>query len=140
MSYTPNESPAQLLAEQAWLAGALITGTGYGIVLALFLLCFQALCNRLKRRDANSKRNLFFLIYVCVMFVFGSLFLGSNSQFTQLAFINNRGYPGGPSQYEEQMFSISVDEISNVSYVLANWLADSLLVWLSISLLHFKRH
>ena len=47
---------------------------------------------------------------------------------SQLAFINNRGYPGGPSVYEEQEFSIGVDEIGNVSYVLANWFADSMLV------------
>ena len=128
MSYTPNEPPARLSAEQAWLAGALITGTGYGIVASLFWLCVQALWNRLKRRDVNRRRNLFFLLYVCVMFAFGSLFLGSNSKFTQLAFINNRGYPGGPSAYEEQMFSITADEVGNVSYVLSNWLADSLLV------------
>ncbi|KAH0831410.1 hypothetical protein J3R83DRAFT_14080 [Lanmaoa asiatica] len=129
MSDTPAESPAQLFAEKAWLAGALITGIGYGVVMALFWLCFQALWNRLKRKDASYRRNLFFLLYVCIQFTFGSLFLGSNSQFTQLAFINYRGFPGGPSAYEKQMFSITVDEIGNVSYVLANWLADSLLVW-----------
>ncbi|KAH0825752.1 hypothetical protein J3R83DRAFT_8985 [Lanmaoa asiatica] len=120
----------QLFAEKAWLAGALITGIGYGVVVALFWLCFQALWNRLKRKDASCRRNLFLLLYVCIQFTFGSLFLGSNSQFTQLAFINYRGFPGGPSAYEKQMFSITVDEIGNVSYVLlVNLLADSLLVW-----------
>ena len=66
------------------------------------------------------------------MFVFGSLFLWSNSKFTQLAFINYRGYAGGPSQYEQEIFSVSVDEVANVSFVLANWVADSLLVWLLV--------
>lgn len=127
-----SDTPAQFSAEQAWLSGALITGMGYGIVTALFWLCFHALWNRLKRKDTSYRRNLFFLLYVCVQFVFGSLFLGSNSKFTQLAFVNYRGFPGGPSAYEEQMFSIGIDEIANVSYVLANWLADSLLVWLSV--------
>ncbi|KAG8216215.1 hypothetical protein J3R82DRAFT_8248 [Butyriboletus roseoflavus] len=97
--------------------------------MSLFWLCFSALWNQLKRKDPSRGRNLFFLLYVCVQFVFGSLFLASNSKFTQLAFINFRGFPGGPSAYEQKMFSIGVDEISNVSYVLANWLADSLLVW-----------
>ncbi|KAG9307914.1 hypothetical protein JVU11DRAFT_9668 [Chiua virens] len=129
MSDTPPETSAQLNAEQAWMAGALITGAGYGIVAALFWLCLLALWNRLKIKDVHRRRHLLFLIYVCVMFIFGTLFLASNSQFTQLAFVNNRGYPGGPSAYEEQMFSIGVDEISNVSYVLANWLADVLLAW-----------
>ncbi|KIJ64851.1 hypothetical protein HYDPIDRAFT_132008 [Hydnomerulius pinastri MD-312] len=128
-SYTPDESAAQLYAEKTWLAGAIITGTGYGIVLALFWLCFRALWYRTKIKDASYRRNMFFLVYVFVMFVFGSLFIGSNSQFTQLAFINDRNFSGGPSAYEEQMFSIGVDEIGNVSFTLANWLADSLLVW-----------
>ncbi|KAH7883134.1 hypothetical protein F5I97DRAFT_1815580 [Phlebopus sp. FC_14] len=129
MSYSPNETAAQLYAEKTWLAGAIMTGAGYGVDLALFWLCFRTLWYRTKSKDADYRRNMFFLAYVCIMFVFGSLFIGSNSQFTQLAFINDRNFPGGPSAWENQMFSIGVDEISNVSFVLANWLADSLLVW-----------
>lgn len=63
------------------------------------------------------------------MFTLGSLFLGSNSQFTQLAFIDDRNFPGGPSAWEVQMFSISVDEIANVSFVLADWCSTALMVW-----------
>lgn len=128
MSYTPPESPAQLFAEEAWLAGALLTGAGYGIVMALSWLCSRALWRRLKRRDTGRRRNFFFLVYVWVLFSVGSLLVGSNSLFTQFAFINHRGFPGGPSEYEEEMFSIGVDEIGNVAYVLANWFCDSMLV------------
>ncbi|KAF9220044.1 hypothetical protein BS17DRAFT_788125 [Gyrodon lividus] len=129
MSYTPNESAAQLYAEKTWLAGAIITGTGYGIVASLSWLCFHIFWYRIKIKDVNHTRNVCFLVYVCVIFVLGSLFLASNSRFTQLAFINHRNFSGGPSAYEEQMFSIAVDEIGNVSFTLGNWLADSLLVW-----------
>ncbi|KIK77840.1 hypothetical protein PAXRUDRAFT_165600 [Paxillus rubicundulus Ve08.2h10] len=129
MSYTPDESSAQFFAEESWLAGAIITGAGYGIVLALFWLSFRNLWGRIKIRDVSRRRNICFLVYICVMAVLGSLFLASNSQFTQLAFINHRNFPGGPSAYEQQMFSVGVDEIGNVSFTLANWLADSLLVW-----------
>lgn len=55
--------------------------------------------------------------------------MGSISQFTQLAFINDRNFPGGPSAWEVEMFSISVDEISNVSFVLADWCSTALMVW-----------
>ncbi|KAG6380479.1 hypothetical protein JVT61DRAFT_8632 [Boletus reticuloceps] len=129
MSDTPPESAPQIFAEGAWLAGAIITGAGYGVVIALFWLCFRALWCQLKHRSSARRRNMFFLFYVCILFVVGSLLLGSNSLFTQYAFINNRGYPGGPSAYEQQMWSIGADEVGNVSYVLGNWLADSMLVW-----------
>jgi hypothetical protein len=129
MSDSPPESPEQFSAEHAWLAGALITAAGYGIVMALFWLCLRTLWGRIKRKDPSRRRNLFFLFYACAMFVLGSLYVGSNSMFTQLAFINHRGYPGGPSEYENQMFSIGVDDIGNVSYLLGNWLTDSMLVW-----------
>ncbi|KAG1809582.1 uncharacterized protein BJ212DRAFT_1378402 [Suillus subaureus] len=129
MSNTPDESPAQLYAEKTWLAGSIMTGVGYGIVLALSWLCLQSLWYRTRIKDADYTRNCFFLGYVCVMFTLGSLFIGSNSQFTQLAFINDRNYPGGPSAWEVEMFSIAVDEISNVSFVLADWCATALMVW-----------
>ncbi|KAG1794930.1 hypothetical protein EV424DRAFT_1547816 [Suillus variegatus] len=129
MSYTPDESSAQLYAEKTWLAGSIMTGVGYGVVLALFWLCLQLLWRRTRVKDADYARNCFFLVYVCVMFTLGSLFMGSISQFTQLAFINDRNFPGGPSAWEVEMFSINVDEISNVSFVLADWCATALMVW-----------
>jgi hypothetical protein len=129
MSNTPDESPAQLYAEKTWLAGSIMTGVGYGVVLALFWLCLRSLWYRTRVKDADYTRNYFFLVYVCVMFTLGTLFIGSNSQFTQLAFINDRNFPGGPSAWEVEMFSISVDEISNVSFVLADWCATALMVW-----------
>ena len=132
MSYTPDESPAQLYAEKTWLAGSIITGVGYGVVLALTWLCVQSLWHLTRLKDANYTRNYFFLVYVCVMFTLGSLFLGSNSQFTQLAFINDRDFPGGPNAWEVAMFSISVDEISNVSFVLADWCSTALMVSLAL--------
>ncbi|KAG2340469.1 hypothetical protein BDR05DRAFT_966731 [Suillus weaverae] len=129
MSNTPDESPAQLYAEKTWLAGSIVTGVGYGVVLALFWLCMRSLWYRTRVKDADYTRNCFFLVYVCVMFILGSLFMGSISQFTQLAFINDRNFPGGPSAWEVEMFSISVDEISNVSFVLADWCSTALMVW-----------
>jgi hypothetical protein len=129
MSNTPDESPAQLYAEKTWLAGSIITGVGYGVVFALTCLCVQSLWHRTRIKDAEYTRNCFFLAYVCVMFILGSLFLGSNSQFTQLAFIDDRNFPGGPSAFEVQMFSISADEIANVSFVLADWCSTALMVW-----------
>ncbi|KAG2132048.1 hypothetical protein DEU56DRAFT_953015 [Suillus clintonianus] len=129
ISNAPDESPAQLYTEKTWLAGSILTGVGYGVVLALFWLCLRSLWHRTRVKDADYTRNCFFLGYVCVMFPPGSLFMDSNPQFTQLAFINDRNYPGGPSTWEVEMFSISLDEISNVSFVLADWCSTALMAW-----------
>lgn len=40
------------------------------------------------------------------------------------AFIDQREYPGGPSAYEDDMFSIPVDMLANVTLVICNWLCD----------------
>lgn len=54
--------------------------------------------------------------------------MGSLAEFTQLAFIDNRNFPGGPNAYENVMFAIPVDSMGNVSAALQNWLCDALLV------------
>lgn len=73
-------------------------------------------------------KNLPLIAYISTIVLLGTLFMGSLAEFTQLAFVDNRNYPGGPAQYETDMFSIPVDEMGNVSFVLANWLCDGLIV------------
>jgi hypothetical protein len=68
------------------------------------------------------------MLYVGVVFLLCTLFVTSNTAFTQMAFIDDRNFPGGPSAYESDEFSIPVDNISNVAYVIANWCTDAVLV------------
>ena len=62
------------------------------------------------------------------MFILSTLFYASNVQYTQLAFIDNRNIPGGPTAYELSMFSIPIDELGNVCAVMTTWLCDALIV------------
>lgn len=52
----------------------------------------------------------------------------SLAAFTQMAFIDNRNYPGGPDAFENDMFSIPIDNAGNVAFVLSNWLSDAVVV------------
>jgi len=126
-SWTPAESPEVLFSEKTWLQGALLTGVGYGIVFTLFCMCFRSLLNNMNR--SNYQKKLFFLVYISVMFILGSLFFGACAEMTQLSFIQYRLFPGGPSNYENVEFSIPADEAGNVAFVLTNWCADALIVW-----------
>ncbi|KAF9238085.1 hypothetical protein BU15DRAFT_75476 [Melanogaster broomeanus] len=56
-------------------------------------------------------------------FAVGTVYLAFNTNITQLGFINNRDYPGGPSAFEKNTSSAPL----NTAFVLSNWCADALM-------------
>lgn len=124
--YSPDETSVQFYAEETWIQGALLSNIVYGVELALFVICFGLLARKTTR--SNYKSNAPLLVFITIIFMLGSFFMGAGAKFTQLAFIENRNYPGGPAAYEQAMFWIPVDELGNVSFVIGNWLMDLLLV------------
>ncbi|KAJ7622539.1 hypothetical protein FB45DRAFT_838605 [Roridomyces roridus] len=128
MSFAPvNETSFDLYNEETWLQGAVLCSVGYGVVLALFSMCFYLLFKQMK--GSNYRRSVFFLVYISLEFLFATLFQGSIAKFVQLAFIEQRDFPGGPAIFEADEFSIPVDKIGNVAFVLTNWFSDALVVW-----------
>jgi hypothetical protein len=68
------------------------------------------------------------LVFITVSFILGTLFIASLAEFTQLAFVQYRNYPGGPSAFEDEMFSIPIDNLGNVTGILIMLLTDALVV------------
>ncbi|KAG2090616.1 uncharacterized protein F5147DRAFT_643435 [Suillus discolor] len=126
-SWTPDESSQVLLAEKGWLQGAVVSSIAYGIGVTLFFMCFYLLIRQITR--TNYKKTLPLLIYITVDFILGTIFVAVLADFTQLAFIQYRNYPGGPSAFENNMFGIPVDSVGNVCGVLMMALSDGLVVW-----------
>ncbi|KAF8553519.1 hypothetical protein OG21DRAFT_1441755 [Imleria badia] len=126
-SWVPDEDPLTLFSERCWLQGSIVSAIAYGITVSLYFLSFHLLV-----RDKNRvelKQRLPLLIYITVSFVLGTLFMIALATFTQMAFIDDRNYPGGPNAFENNMFSIPVDDAGNAAFVLSNWLSDALVVW-----------
>ncbi|KAG2052037.1 hypothetical protein BDR06DRAFT_915872 [Suillus hirtellus] len=126
-SWTPDESSETFLAEKGWLQGAVASSIAYGIGVTLFFMCFHLLIRQMTR--ANYKKSLPLLIYITTDVILGTLFMASLADFTQLAFIQYRDYPGGPNAFENDMFGIPVDMLGNVCGVLMMALSDGLVVW-----------
>ncbi|KAF5381201.1 hypothetical protein D9757_007863 [Collybiopsis confluens] len=124
--FSPDETPSELFDENMWLQGAMITSVGYGAVLTLYILAFYILVSRLDQW--NRRSHVALLAYITAQFILATLFQAANARFTQLAFINDRNFPGGPSGFEVNMFFIPIDMMGNASYIIANWLADGLLI------------
>ncbi|KAF8997019.1 hypothetical protein BDQ17DRAFT_1391962 [Cyathus striatus] len=127
MSFTPNESSQALFIECTWLQGAILSSVAYGMVFTLFILCFNLLLY--SARTSKERKFAALLIYICVIFALGTLFMCSLSAITQKSFIDDRDYPGGPGAYESDMYGIPISELGNACYTIANWCADTLLVW-----------
>ncbi|KAH9478938.1 hypothetical protein JR316_0009401 [Psilocybe cubensis] len=126
-SWRPQEDAATILNERTWLAGIILSAVAYGIVFTLFMMSFVQLIRTTNKRNLASKLPL--IIYISLIFILGTLIIGSGSKMTQLSFIDYRNIPGGPATFEEVEFSIPVDEVANVAYVLANWFADGMVVY-----------
>ncbi|KAG6369581.1 hypothetical protein JVT61DRAFT_14240 [Boletus reticuloceps] len=126
-SWVPNEDPQTLFSERSWLQGVVISAVAYGITVALYFLSFYLLVREKNR--VEFKKRLPLLIYITISFLLGTLFMCALAAFTQMAFIDDRNYPGGPNAYENNEFSIPVDNSGNAAFVLSNWLSDALVVW-----------
>jgi hypothetical protein len=90
-------------------------------------MCFHLLFRQMNRM--NYKKNLPLLMYITITFILSTLFMAALADFTQLAFIQYRDYPGGPNEFENNMFGIPVDNLGNVCAFLTMILSDGLVVW-----------
>lgn len=121
-SYRPDESPSVILAEHTWLQGAFLAAVAYGIQFVLYVMtCFFLW--KLRNR-ANTTKNLFLIFYISMIFVLSTLYMAGLLQFTQEAFIDDRNISGGPTNFENIMFSLPIDMLANVIMVLNSWFCD----------------
>jgi len=125
--WTPYETSSQLFSEKTWLQGAFLSNLAYGVELTLFLTCFKLLLTQRKRSHDKIRVNL--LIFITLVFVLDTIFMGCNAKSIQLAFIQDRNFPGGPSAWLDTSILVPVNTVSIEVAVISIWLTDLLLVW-----------
>lgn len=125
-SFRPAEPASTLFSEATWLQGALLMCIAYGGVATLSIQCLCMLAPRLTR--ATLPRDGPLVLFVLLIFALSTAFTATTMQFTQLAFVNDRAFPGGPAAYEVAEFSIPLDAAANDCLVVSTFLADALLV------------
>jgi Ni/Fe-hydrogenase subunit HybB-like protein len=120
--YRPDESDAVIFSEHTWLQGAFLATIAYGMSVVLFAMTVYLLQKHKKRK--NSKKHTALTIYVSILFVLSSVYQGTLQEWTQLSFIDWRNFPGGPSEFQDVMFSMPVDMGANTTLVISNWFCD----------------
>lgn len=127
--YRPDESAAVIFSEHTWLQGAFLATIAYGMSVVLFAMTVYLLQKHKKKK--NTRKHTALTIYVSILFVLSSIYQGTLQEWTQLSFIDWRNFPGGPSEFQDIMFSMPVDMGANATLVISNWFCDIINVRLS---------
>ncbi|RXW21894.1 hypothetical protein EST38_g3968 [Candolleomyces aberdarensis] len=129
-------SASQQSRESAWLVGAFLASSAYGVVLALFVLNFYLLLRRVRSdfpRYYGSKRDtavIVLLVFITVEFLSATLTMVSHVEKSRLAFVVHRDdYPGGPATYQDETLGEPMSTLGIASTLLINWSSDGLLLW-----------
>ncbi|KAJ7353528.1 hypothetical protein DFH08DRAFT_692544 [Mycena albidolilacea] len=103
----------------------------------LWVICVYFLWQQMRTGSRERNRCAFFLGYISVMCVFGTMYTVTTVHATTISYVQHRDFPGGPEAYNNfVLFSAPVGIASNVSYILTNWMADGLLLWRLVVLHH----
>ena len=128
-SYAPDESQSTITQEETWLQGSFLSSFFFGIETTLCILAFLAILRR--RSPKRSRMDIILLVYIAVLFMIVAASQGSLLQWIQLGFIAQRNYPGGPSAFFNNGWSIPSALANTILVVVANWMMESLFVRLS---------
>ena len=96
-TWRPAEDELTIINERTWLAGMILSAVAYGIAFTLFILTFRQLMKTTTRH--NYSQRLPFIIYITLMLILGTLFVGAIAKMTELSFIDYRMFPGGPGSF-----------------------------------------
>ncbi|EJD48817.1 hypothetical protein AURDEDRAFT_17999, partial [Auricularia subglabra TFB-10046 SS5] len=121
----PDESSSALWNERSYLAGILVGAVAYGVHATLFFITLGLLWSQ-KRAHPQNRR---WIAFVLLLFTLSSLANGAQFKFTQMIYIDNRNYPGGPSAYLIEKQTETPALICLISYIVNNWMQDGLILY-----------
>lgn len=127
-----SSSATQEARESAWLLGAFLSSSAYGVILALLVLNFYLLLHRIRsswQQKKNNVASMVLLAFVTVEFLSAALTMVSHVEKSRLAFVVHRGdYPGGPAAYQDETLGEPMSTLGIASSLVIYWSSDGLLV------------
>ena len=100
-------------------------GSYAGIHVALFILCFNCLWEAKKTRPRYAYA---WMTYITLLFLLGSLANAIDMRMSQMIFVDNRDFPGGPGAYAVTTYTVPINILCTAACVIGGWLQDALLV------------
>ncbi|KAF8890152.1 hypothetical protein BD779DRAFT_1438741 [Infundibulicybe gibba] len=123
--FGPQESASDVTLEKYFLATDFISGIGYGAQGVLYFICTRYLWTQRRVRRVN----LFMLAYITLLFLISTLVQVAQAHRTQLVFIENRNFPGGPWAYYEASLSGTANIVGQTPIAALFFLSELFMVW-----------
>ncbi|KAF8890191.1 hypothetical protein BD779DRAFT_1469507 [Infundibulicybe gibba] len=119
--YFESQEPAsRVTLERYFLATDFISGIGYGAQGVLYFICTHYLWGQRKARRINR----FMLAYITLLFLISTTVQVAQAHRTQLVFIENRDFPGGPWAYYETSLGGTSNIVSQTAGVALLFLSE----------------
>lgn len=125
MSYAPHESAADLLLERSNFIGGFLGNMAYGVHGTLYCVCAYLLVRRRRKVDMS----MFWLAYITLLFAVATIYVACGIKLSEMLWIDDRDFPGGPVAYQNALFSNYVQLLLSTSYNVMTFMADGLLVY-----------
>lgn len=121
-----SESHDDLWLERTTYVGGFLEAFLYGIQIVVYFMCIKYLLDDRKDKTIRWRQ----LIYITILFGSGTINVAANTNYRQLAWIEDRDtFPGGPAAFIQTQWYIPVSVASNASFSIGNILADGLMLW-----------
>ncbi|GBE89273.1 hypothetical protein SCP_1502810 [Sparassis crispa] len=121
--YATDEPAPDLWFEQTNLAAVFIGCVAYGVHIVVYFACVYYLI--LEKKKNNWK----WLAFVTMLFVLASINICINMHFSELAWIDDRNYPGGPLAFLMQQQALPINTLGNSATLVSTFLADGSLLY-----------
>ncbi|KIP10746.1 hypothetical protein PHLGIDRAFT_125269 [Phlebiopsis gigantea 11061_1 CR5-6] len=118
MSSQPDFSDTHTVILYQW--GLLLCAMTYGAHIILSASSIRPLINR---------RNQCLLIYIILLFIVSTVGFGIQAWWTQVVFIENVGYPGGPNQFLLDNMHSAPNKAVTAIYIVLNMLSDGIILF-----------
>ncbi|KAF6746539.1 hypothetical protein DFP72DRAFT_973352 [Ephemerocybe angulata] len=130
--YRLTNVPPELYAGYVFeTVGATFSLILYGIAISLFLSCLRSLIPSLKRSgiSVSSRPKLLHLIYVCLIFTVGTMYMFSIAWILVYLRLEYPLYPGGPLGWEFDHYNHPVMNLGNAAFTMTGWFADGFMMY-----------
>ncbi|EJD46610.1 hypothetical protein AURDEDRAFT_113662 [Auricularia subglabra TFB-10046 SS5] len=124
-TWHPKESALDLWNERSYLNGIFIGAVAYGVHATLFFITLKLLW----ARPRTTWKDYIWISYIIILFAISSIGNGTQFKFTQMIYIDNREYPGGPAKYFVDGSTDFMAVFCNSVYVVNTWFQDGLLLY-----------
>ncbi|KAF8960225.1 hypothetical protein BDZ97DRAFT_1834589 [Flammula alnicola] len=121
--FATQEPPAALWFEQANNAAVYLGAIAYGMHILVFFTCAYYLLHE------KNKNNWRWLIFIFVLFSLATCNLAFNVHFNELAWIDDRNYPGGPLMFILEQQTLPFNIAGNAVTIVITFMADALLIY-----------